>query len=255
MAIRSCNAFTGLSWRKNLIHIFFRPLLNVVADVKLAPSLLAAEFTFGKKQAANNVNLIHNAVDLSVYHYDSKARNQIRDELGLKEKLVVGHIGRFTEQKNHHLLLQIYKKIKDRHENAALVLVGNGELRETICKQAECLGISSSVFFLGIRRDVPQILSAMDVFVFPSFFEGMPNTVIEAQATGLPCILSDTITREADITGLVEFIALDEDIEFWVDKTLSFVNVMRRDTKEDFIDQGYDMNTVAMEFISLIINN
>lgn len=252
LALRSCNALTGLSWKEKTINMILKPVVNRVSSLKLAPSMLAAEFTFGKKQAHKNVHLIHNAVDLSVFHFDSEGREKIRNEFSLNNKFVVGHVGRFNQQKNHSFLLKVFQEILNRHENAILLLVGAGELREEIFKQADKLGILSSIVFTGVRFDIPQMLSAMDVFVFPSFHEGMPNTVIEAQATGLPCVIADTITPEADITGLVQYLSLEETAGHWAGTALAAAKQPRRDTKQDFIDHGYDMALVAWEFVSLI---
>ena len=117
--------------------------------------------------------------------------------------------------------------------------------------QAEVLGISDRVIFAGIRSDIPKVLSAMDVFVFPSLYEGMPNTVIEAQAAGLPCIIADTITREADITGLVQYLPLDLEDKLWAEEALNAVSAQRRDTHDDFIANKYDIQSIADEFVSL----
>ena len=114
------------------------------------------------------------------------------------------------------------------------------------------LELQDCVILAGQRFDVPAILSAMDVFVFPSLHEGMPNTVIEAQATGLPCVIADTITPEADITGLVNYLPLTETTETWATVALSVITEDRRCTKQDFIEHGYDINSVAMELVNLL---
>ncbi|MBQ8880918.1 MAG: glycosyltransferase family 1 protein [Oscillospiraceae bacterium] len=252
LAMRSCNALAGLSVVEKICDFVFRPILNAVANVKIAPSKLAAIYTFGKRQVnRGNVYLLNNAVDLNVFSYDEAGREAIRQELGLQDKLVVGHIGRFSRQKNHEFLLDIFRAIKEKNENAALLLVGKGELEESIRKKAEELGLTESVVLTGVRADVPQLLSAMDVFVFPSLFEGMPNTVIEAQATGLPCVIADTITPEADITGLVKYLPLEKP-ESWAEAALTSVRSERLDTKEMFVHNKYDINSVAQEFTRLV---
>jgi len=254
LAVRSCNALSGLSWKKRVLYGALRPLLNWLTDVKIAPSMLAAEFTFGKREAHRNVHIVHNAVDLRVFCFDPAGRKTIRDEFGLKDKFVVGHIGRFAHQKNHPFLLETFKFIHDKVPNAVLMLVGTGALMEQAQKKAEQLGILSSVLFLGQRFDIPQILSAMDVFVFPSFHEGMPNTVIEAQATGLPCIIADTITRDADITGLVQYLSLDSGASNWADAACSKMDAGERsDTKLAFEKAGYDIERVASHLCELLL--
>ena len=133
-----------------------------------------------------------------------------------------------------------------------LLLIGTGELENSIREQTRELGIENAVIFAGQRFDIPQLLSAMDVFVFPSFHEGMPNTVIEAQSTGLPCVIADTITREADITGLVRYLSLEQPAEEWTDAALSAITEERKNTAPDFWEHGYDIESVAREFLQLL---
>ena len=249
LALRSCNAPTGLSWKLRLAHSFFRPLLNGVATVKLAPSQLAADFMFGKRA---NVKLLNNGVDLSIFCFQEQERCRIQEEFDLNGKLVVGHIGRFHDQKNHQYLLKVFKEIQKQREDAVLLLVGTGGLENQIREWIEEMSLQDHVIFAGQRFDIPALLSAMDVFVFPSFYEGMPNTVIEAQATGLPCVIADTITREADLTGLVHYLSLSDSPEEWAKKALSLLSGKRKDTSEDFIRKGYDIRTVAREMVEII---
>ncbi len=249
LVVRSCNAPTGLSLKARCVHRCFRPLLNSVATVKLAPSQLAAEFMFGKKAKAVPIN---NGVDLDVFQYDQQGRDRIRKEFKIENKLIVGHIGRFTEQKNHRFLLRVFKEIRRQREDAVLMLVGTGKLEPQIRQWIAEMGLQDSVILAGQRFDIPALLSAMDVFVFPSFHEGMPNTVIEAQATGLPCVIADTITKEADITGLVRYLSLFATPESWANIALSSLREERCCTKEAFRAHGYDIKHVAMELVSLI---
>lgn len=250
--MRSCNALTGLSWKARLSNALLRPVLNGVANVKIAPSMLAAEFTFGKYQAHRNVHLLNNGVDLNVFRFDPEARQALQAELGLEDKLVVGHVGRFNKQKNHAFLLDVFYEIQKKNEDAVLVLVGVGELEAAIRDKAAQRGIADKVIFTGLRSDVPKLLSAMDVLVFPSFHEGMPNVVIEAQATGLPCVIADTITRDADITGLVEYLPLDMPAEQWAEHALEKAGGERKNTAPDFQKHGYDIESVRKRFVSLL---
>lgn len=252
LAMRSCNALTGLSLPNRIIHRLLRPVLNGISTVKLAPSMLAAEFTFGHKRAHKDVHLLHNGVDLEFFRYDADGRDAIRREFSLENKLVIGHVGRFHEQKNHRYLLEVFHQIRTQRSDAVLLLVGTGALEQQLRDQAAELGIADSVIFTGARFDIPQLLSAMDVFVFPSFHEGMPNTVIEAQATGLPCVIADTITPEANITGLVTYLPLTHTPEQWADTALSAAAAPRRDTSADFLVNGYDIQSVAKTFVGLL---
>lgn len=252
LSVRSCNALTNLSAKKRFTHLLLRPVLNLVADVKIAPSILAAEYTFGKAAAHSNVHLLHNGVDLNVFRFDMQGRQRIRDEFSLEGHLVIGHVGRFHEQKNHQYLINVFSKIQRVRQDAVLLLVGIGELENDIRKQVRELGLEGAVIFAGQRFDIPQLLSAMDVFVFPSFHEGMPNTVIEAQATGLPCVIADTITKEANITGLVQYLSLESPLDYWAETALAMVADERSDTSQMFLEHGYDIEGVAQEFLRLL---
>ena len=251
---RSSNSSDGSSLKAKVIHYISRFLYGRYVDVKFAPSDLAAEYTFGKKAVAKGqVAQLHNAVDLNIYHYYPENRETIRNEFGIEGKKVIGHIGRFMHQKNHSFLIEIFSEIKKKEPNAVLLLVGgNGDLEESVRQKVADLGLEDSVIFAGIRSDIPQILSAMDVFVMPSFYEGMPNTVIEAQSTGLPCVISDTITKEANITGSVEYFSLNSHPEVWADKALEVIDDIRKDTRQDFIDNKYDIESTVEEFKKLV---
>lgn len=253
---RSSNSSDGASFIVKVIHCLGRLLYGKYVDVRFAPSDLAAEYTFGKKAVKKGkVSFLHNAVDLDVYNYSKNARENIRKEFDLEDRVVIGHIGRFMQQKNHSFLLDIFNKIKEKESNSVLLLVGgNGDLEPQIRQKIADLNLQDSVIFAGVRSDIPQLLSAMDVFVMPSFFEGMPNTVIEAQATGLPCIIADTITKEANITGLVQYLPLSDSTEKWAEKALDAVSDERKDTKQNFIDNKYDIESVVNEFVKLVFN-
>lgn len=252
-AVRSSNSSDGGGWKSWLAHRLGRLLYGKYVDVKFAPSDLAAKYTFGEKAyAKGEVTILHNAVDLDVYHYDPEGRKGIHKEFGINDDtLLVGHVGRFARQKNHAFLLKIFAEMVKERPNSKLLLVGMGELEQQLRDQALALGIEKKVIFAGVRSDIPQVLSAMDVFVFPSLYEGMPNTVIEAQATGLPCVIADTITREANITGLVQYLSLDTPPEQWAEQALAAVTCSRKDTISDFIDNQYDIQSVADQFVRL----
>jgi len=252
-SIRSSNSSDGGSIRSLLAHAAGRLLYSRYVDVKFAPSDLAAKYTFGRRAyEKGQVAILHNAVDLDVFHFEKTSREAIREELNVSpETLLVGHVGRFELQKNHVFLLEIFAEILQRNPNSRLVLVGKGNLEHRIHKQAETMGILDKIIFTGIRSDVPQLLSAMDVFAFPSLYEGMPNTVIEAQATGLPCVIADTITREADITGLVEYLPLVNP-EYWAQRVIEAAKDPRRDTLSDLIHSGYNIDSVIQKFTELV---
>lgn len=254
LAMRSSNAGSPKKISK-FLHKAFKFLPKFVPDVKIAPSTEAAEYTFGKNSVKNGkVTLLHNAICVDDFLFSEENRKKHRDELNLDGKFVIGHIGRFSAQKNHSFLLDIFSEICKLDNTAHLVLVGKGELEEQIKEKAKTLGISDCITFTGVRSDVNELLSAFDVNVFPSFYEGMPNTVIEAQASGLNCVISDTITKEANITGLVSYLSLNDDAKIWAKKALTFKGAKRNNEKNAFVKSGYEIKTVAKEFENLIFN-
>lgn len=253
ISVRSCNASSNTSKKKEIMYSILRPMFNALSDCKIAPSDLAAEYTFGEKCFQNgSVKKLNNGIDLNCFRFSEKSRTDIRHELYIPDDaFVVGHIGRFSEQKNHLFLLDIFACIAKKRPDAYLILVGDGERKEQIREKVKKIDLENRVIFTGVRGDVPALLSAFDVFLFPSLYEGMPNTVIEAQATGLPCVISDTITKEADITGLVQYIPLTASPEEWAKKAIDCVSQERMDTKEDFLREKYDIASVVEEFVRL----
>ena len=250
---RSSNSNDGKSIKAKAAHVLGKLLYRKYADVKIAPSDLAAKYTFGKKAyRRGEVHILHNALDLNVYSFDEQTRNHIRKEFSIDDNVkIIGHVGRFMSQKNHSFLLDIFNEIHKQNQNTVLMLVGKGELEDKIKEKIKALNLEDSVIFTGVRSDIPALLSAMDVFVFPSFYEGMPNTVIEAQATGLPCLIADTITKEANITGLVRYMPLKAPEE-WAKEALNMISDTRMQTKKIMIENGYDIESVSKEFLRLV---
>lgn len=252
-AARSSNSSDGGSFKSKVAHRLGRILYGKYVNVKIAPSDLAAEYTFGKKAYESGaVNILHNAIDIDQYGFNADTRCRIRSEFGLSDDTtIVGHVGRFMTQKNHAFLLEVFSEYLKINGKSILMLVGGGELESAIKQKASELGISDKIIFTGVRSDVSALLSAMDVFVFPSLYEGMPNTVIEAQATGLPCLISDTITREADITGLVHYLPLG-DAGVWANYIDQLPQLIRETPIQKFKENCYDIETVTEQFVNLI---
>ena len=252
-AARSSNSNDPQELKMKIAHILGRILYGKYVDVKIAPSELAGIYTFGENEYnKHNVHILKNAVDLEQYKYSDQNRKNIRSELGISDDdIVCGHIGRFSKQKNHKHLIEIFNSLLKKSPNAKLILVGEGELQQDVIKQCKQLGIQENVYFLGVRSDIPAILSAMDVFVFPSLYEGMPNTVIEAQATGLSCVISDTITKQANVLGSVKYISLNSSNDIWVQEILN-KSKKRYFSKEVFIQKGYEINSSVEDFLSIM---
>lgn len=192
--------------------------------------------------------IVNNAIDAVAYAYDPAKRIEMRQKLGLRDELVVGHVGRFNPQKNHLFLLDIFAVLLKKEPNAALLLIGGGEDMPKIQAKAQTLGIEEHVRFLGIRSDVADLMQAMDVFVFPSLYEGLPVTMVEAQAAGLPCLISDKVPSECILTnGLVDVLPLSAEPETWAAKILEKRNLPRSDRRSEIAAHGFDITTEAVK--------
>lgn len=223
---------------KPRLHKLCRPLLKLTKGKKAACSLIAAEYMFG---TTKNVTIIPNAIDADKFKFNPTARLQKRSEFNLNEKqYVICHIGRLTHQKNPLRMLDIFKAVVQRATDAVLISVGTGDMDAEVQAYAREIGIADNVLFLGKRNDIPDLLSASDVFFLPSFYEGLPIVAIEAQAAGLNLVMSDNITKETDITGNVKFISLNEDDETWANVLLEAlksereINVMHKISEAEY---------------------
>lgn len=247
---RSSNSSVDGGTKQKILHSTLGQLAKTVPTVKIAPSKEAAEYCFGKGCIEKkNAFLLHNGIDTSVYRYSDKAREKMREELNLNGKYAVAHVGRFSKAKNHVFLLDVFEELLKIKPDSILMLIGKGELEDKIKQKAKEKNIEDKIMFLGLRSDVPQVLCAADVFVFPSFYEGMPNTVIEAQALSLHCVISDTITPDADITGNVEYLSLGN-AKQWANAASKYADgYKRKDMSEIFKAQKYDSETTSKEFV------
>lgn len=246
LCVRSCNASSQDSFLRKTINNILRKPFNRIATTKIAPSSLAGEYTFGKNE---DFHLLHNGLALEQYRFNKEERERVRKEWNIENTFVIGHIGRFSHQKNHDYLLDIFEEVR-KEKNARLMLIGEGELLYDIKERAQ--HYKDEVIFCGLKKNIPSLLSAMDLFVFPSFYEGMPNTVIEAQANGLPCLISDTITKEVLLTDLIEMVSIEESPSLWKNKIKMNRERERTHYVEELKEKGYDIEDVVKTFISLI---
>lgn len=210
-----------------------------------AVSDLAGKWLFGNKKVdAGKVEIWHNAIEASKYQYDEKNRIEKRKELQVEEKFVILHVGNFTPPKNHERIVKIFAEICKKQEDAVLLLVGREE-NPNIRVMVKEMGLEQKVLFLGTRTDIAELLSAGDVFLFPSIFEGMPGAVIEAQTSGLPCVISDSITREVCITKNIVQISLAAGDEIWAEQVLTQKNADREASLEQVKEAGYDIESLV----------
>ena len=224
----------GNSKRNEIFAQYSRKFIND----KFACSKIAGEFWYGNKP----FKVINNAIDCKKYVYSEESRNIIREELNLDDAFVVGHIGRCDiPQKNHPFLIKIFSEILKIKPNSTLLLIG-AEENEKVVQHCKRFNVYENVKFLGFRNDIDKLLSACDVFLFPSTKEGLPVSIIEAQAAGLPILLSNSVTDEVCVTELVTMFSLNESEKSWAKKTIEIYRQKRQNTFEQMQRSGWDIN-------------
>lgn len=207
--VHSNKPYTSI-WMR-LLNIIGRYVICFSTDQRFACSDKAGEYAFGIQK----YKIFHNCIDFDKYTFNVLFRSQVRERLGINGQIVLGHVGRFEKEKNHSFLLDIlYELNKTEEGRYLLLLLGEGSQKEIIERKAEEKGIKKYVFFIGATSKVNEYLSAMDVFLLPSLFEGFPMCVIEAQVSGLPMIVSENVSKEIDLSGRTEFLPID-DVELW----------------------------------------
>ncbi|MDD6071196.1 MAG: glycosyltransferase family 1 protein [Clostridiales bacterium] len=229
------------------LHYVFRPLLNVSAEYKYACGIEAGKWLYGKSR----FRVIKNGIDVGKFALNPQIRCQMRQQLGIRDAIVIGHIGRFDTVKNHEFLISVFELLNKRNPSKyKLVLVGMGDLEKRIKRMAYEKNLEKQVIFLGRRNNTQELLQAMDLFVFPSLYEGVPLALIEAQASGTRCLVSDTISEEVAITPLVEFLPLDGGIEKWVDRIdqMSLQLDKMKEASGLVRENGYDIENIAYYF-------
>lgn len=232
---------------KNLkypVKLWYKRSISKYATNLFACGEDAGDWMFGGEP----FQIINNAIDVAAYTYVPTKRQEMRRQLGLENELTIGHVGRFNQPKNHPFLLDIFAVLLKKEPNAILLLVGGGENMPKIQAKAHTLGIAEHVRFLGVRSDVADLMQAMDVFVFPSLYEGLPVTMVEAQAAGLPCLISDKIPPECILTnGLVGVLPLSAEPETWAAKILEKKNLPRIDRRSEIAAHGFDITTEVVK--------
>ncbi len=235
-------------WKKNLLKNILKPFSKVYANKFICCSEFAGRWLFGDKEYDNGtVFLLNNAIDLDKYQYNEELRNKKRKELCINEDtFVVGHIGRFVEQKNHRFLIDIFNEIKKKNNNSVLLLAGKGPLMKEMKEKVNNLGLNDSVRFLGQRSDADELYQAFDLFLLPSLYEGLPVVGIEAQATGNLCYLSNDMTKETKVLDSTVFMSLDNSPDKWADAILRDIKTFKKnDTKEEVSKLGFNIQEEA----------
>lgn len=231
---------------RGLLHAYNKRHIDKYATDFWACSKEAGEWFYSKQiMQGANYKEIKNAIDISQYKYDEDIRIAYRKKYGVEDKFVIGNVGRLQFQKNQLFLLDIFASVLKKKPEAILWMIGQGEDEDKIREKIQKLNLGTAVKMLGVRNDVPNLLQAMDVFVFPSVFEGLGIALLEAQATGLTCIASkDVIPEEVKVTPQLQFVSLEESAEVWADRILNAEYCEKRDTLFQLaMKAGYDINT------------
>jgi len=236
VVVHSRNAGASNSKMTNLFHRFNSIYFSLFLKRKVkavAVSEKAGKWLFGEK---SKFQVLNNGLDVNRYRFNPSIRHEKRTELGLSDEFVIGHVGAMNYAKNHEYLIEIFQAYCKYDANAKLLLIGDGNLKSDITKQINDLGLSDRVLIVGLRNDVDKLYSAMDYLVFPSRFEGFPNVILEAQTSGLKCLISDIITQEVMLTERCSTLTIEENPSVWANKIYNM--------KQNKTDRSY-----AFEFI------
>ena len=240
--IAHCHSSSQDKDLKYPIKRFFQYYIPKYATDLMACGQAAGEWMFPSQQFI----VLNNAVDVSKFYFNPIVRNAVRSELGIADdELLIGNVGRFSVPKNHSFIIEIFKQLQIKNPKAKLVLVGNdaGSIADTVKERVKTLSIDDKVIFTGIQSNVDRYLMAMDIFLLPSLYEGFPVTTVEAQATGLECIISDKVPADCMITELVHQFSLNESADSWASRIVDiYTKSVRRDHSQKIIDAGFDIS-------------
>ena len=241
-----------IPWLKQMledkkIHYIIRGFWPLIADYMCACSSEAGNWLFGRKNVEKGkVEILKNGIIGTQYYYNKNTRNEYREKLGWQNNLIVGHVGRFSEQKNHTFLIDVIAEMYKVNPSVRAVLFGIGDLKNDMEQKVEQLGLKSIIKFPGTSPEINKYLQAMDLFLFPSLYEGLPVVGIEAQAAGIWVLASDTISPELKITDKVHWMSLSKPASCWAEKGLELLNqVSERDTALEIKEAGYDIEFTA----------
>lgn len=241
--VRICHCHSTNHLYKNSLHFFFKEILKVCmpfsATDYFACSKAAGDWLYGKR----SYQIIHNAVDLSKFRFNPKISEKIRSEFGFGKVKILGHVGNFNYPKNQDFLIRLFEDYHKKNPDTILVLVGDGPDRKKLENLVESLNIRKYVRFLGQRDNVCEIIQCFDVFLLTSFFEGLPVVIVEAQAAGIPCVLSDSISKECQVTSFVSFCSLKESVDVWGEKIDHLAGMEKTCQDQCITDAGYDIKT------------
>lgn len=251
-------------------HTLLRKLLRKYSIAKIpgnatesfACSMDAAKYLYKKESSLKDCKIFKNGIDTDKFRYNRNVNNNIRESYNINEKCVVGHVGRFVDPKNHIFIVDIFKELLKVKSNSILLLVGTGPKEKVIKSYVSKVGLSNHVKFLGTQSDIPSLMSAMDVFLLPSLYEGLGIVAIEAQSNGLPVFASDTLPVETEITNLITYISLSNTAQNWAETIFEYIKSnhqnssdKRNEYPELVKEKGFDITDNAKWLQEFYINN
>lgn len=259
--VRICHAHSSPNFKmenwlergKSVIREIWAKEMRHLATDFFVCSKSAGEWLFGKQNEYRFV-MMNNAIDAAAFAYNQTESEQKKQEMNWNGKIVIGHVGRLIQIKNQSFLIDIFQLFHQKHPESILVLIGDGEEKKALEAKTHRLGISKSVQFLGMRADTRSLYKALDLFVFPSLYEGLPVSLVEAQAAGLPCITSDTFSKQARILPSYIALSLQDKPEIWVEQMEKSLLLERKDTRKEIIEAGFDIEANAEWLTQYYIN-
>ncbi len=226
-----------------LLHHINKPFIDKYATDFWACSLKSGHFMYPKKLWCK-IRIWNNCINPNIFYENAQKRAQLRQDFNLDDKLVIGHIGRICFEKNQYFLLRVYKEFLNRRKDAHLLFLSDAP-NDALVDYAKELGIVNNVTFLTGKYDLPSLYNAMDVFFLPSIIEGLPLVALEAQACGTPCVISNNVSRECDVSGFVDFLPLETDVTDWCDKLEKASQANITNPTECIVSHNYDITTEA----------
>lgn len=239
--IHSHSTSNGKGFKAIIKNILQKPLVKQ-ADYLFACSESSGKWLYGtEKIKEDNYFLVKNSIDVNKYKCNEKIRTKYRNALNIENNLVFAHVGRLSSPKNHIFLLKVFKGILEKNSKSILLIIGDGELKEEINTKIKDLNLKGKVYMMGSREDVDNILQAVDVFLFPSFWEGLPVAVVEAEASGLPCILSESVTEEVKLLPNLKYLPINQGEGVWVNYILNMKKNRLKEASEIVRSKGFDI--------------
>lgn len=238
-----------------ILHWWYKRYIYIIATDYLACGELSSKWMYGGSKVEGKTLIVYNGIDIQSFSIDAKLRMKIRKEIGITDdEIVMGHIGRFNPVKNHHFIIEIFKELLLIFPTSRLLLIGEGPLEKEVEEKVVNCGVSNRVSFLGLRTDISSLLQAIDVFVLPSFYEGFPIVAIEAQAAGVPVVMSDTISKEVVINDNVKQMSIQLSAKEWAQEIL---NISYNHLSDNHIlyEKGFDISCTVNVLSSLYKKN